>query len=114
MWKIYTIEKMHAVICRAWKNRIKRRDLYDYVFYLFKGTAFNQRHLRARLMDSGYIAEDAECSLDEIKRILRERFDKIDFSQARKDVEPFIRDTSVLDIWSTEFFKQITDELKAI
>ena len=65
-------------------------------------------------MDSGYIAEDAECSLDEIKRILRERFDKIDFSQARKDVEPFIRDTSVLDIWSTEFFKQITDELKAI
>lgn len=106
--------KIHAVICRAWKNRIKGRDLYDYVFYLSKGTAFNQRHLRARLMDSGYIAEDAECSLDEIKRILRERFDKIDFSKARKDVEPFIHDTSVLDIWSAEFFKQITEGLKAI
>ena len=26
--------KLHAVICRAWKNRIKGRDLYDYVFYL--------------------------------------------------------------------------------
>ena len=106
--------KIHAVICRAWKNRIKGRDLYDYVFYLSKGTAFNQRHLRARLIDSGYIAEDAECSLDKIRIILRERFDKIDFSQARKDVEPFIRDTSVLDIWSTELFKQITEELKAI
>lgn len=106
--------KIHAVICRAWKNRIKGRDLYDYVFYLSKGTAFNQRHLRARLIDSGYIAEDEECSLDEIRIILRERFDKIDFSQARKDVEPFIRDTSVLDIWSTEFFKQITEGLKAI
>lgn len=106
--------KIHAVICRAWKNRIKGRDLYDYVFYLSKGTAFNQRHLRARLMDSGYIAEDAECSLDEIKRILRERFDQIDFSKARKDVEPFIHDTSVLDIWSAEFFKQITEGLKAI
>ena len=52
--------------------------------------------------------------MDKIRIILRERFDKIDFSQARKDVEPFIRDTSVLDIWSTEFFKQITDELRAI
>ena len=93
--------KIHAVICRAWKNRIKGRDLYDYVFYLSKGTAFNQRHLRARLIDSGYIAEDEECSLDEIRIILRERFDKIDFSQARKDVEPFIRDTSALDIWNS-------------
>jgi predicted nucleotidyltransferase component of viral defense system len=24
--------KIHAVICRAWKNRVKGRDLYDYVF----------------------------------------------------------------------------------
>lgn len=26
--------KIHAVLCRAWQNRIKGRDLYDYVFYL--------------------------------------------------------------------------------
>ena len=42
------------------------------------------------------------------------RFDSIDFLQARKDVEPFIRDTSVLDIWSSEFFKQITEGLKVL
>ena len=42
------------------------------------------------------------------------RFDSIDFLQARKDVESFIRDTSVLDIWSSEFFKQITEELTVL
>ena len=106
--------KIHAVICRGWQSRIKGRDLYDYIFYLSKAVAVNQRHLRARLIDSGYISENQECTLEEIKTMLKNRFDSIDFLQARKDVEPFIRDTSVLDIWSLEFFKQITEGLKVL
>ena len=106
--------KIHAVICRGWRSRIKGRDLYDYIFYLSKAVTVNQKHLRARLIDSGYISENQECTLEEIKTMLKNRFDSIDFLQARKDVEPFIRDTSVLDIWSSEFFKQITEGLKVL
>lgn len=106
--------KIHAVICRGWQSRIKGRDLYDYIFYLSKAVTVNQRHLRARLIDSGYISENQECTLEEIKMMLKNRFDSIDFLQARKDVEPFIRDTSVLDIWSSDFFKQITEGLKVL
>ena len=106
--------KIHAVICRGWRSRIKGRDLYDYIFYLYKAVTVNQRHLRARLIDSGYISENQECTLEEIKTMLKNRFDSIDFLQARKDVEPFIRDTSVLDIWSSDFFKQITEGLKVL
>lgn len=106
--------KIHAVICRGWQSRIKGRDLYDYIFYLSKAVTVNQRHLRARLIDSGYISENQECTLEEIKTMLKNRFDSIDFLQARKDVEPFIRDTSVLDIWSSDFFKQITEGLKVL
>ena len=106
--------KIHAVICRGWQSRIKGRDLFDYIFYLSKAVTVNQRHLRARLIDSGYISENQECTLEEIKTMLKNRFDSIDFLQARKDVEPFIRDTSVLDIWSSDFFKQITEGLKVL
>jgi len=106
--------KIHAVICRGWQSRIKGRDLYDYIFYLSKAVTVNQKHLRARLIDSGYISENQECTLEEIKTMLKNRFDSIDFLQARKDVEPFIRDTSVLDIWSSEFFKQITEGLTVL
>ena len=106
--------KIHAVICRGWQSRIKGRDLYDYIFYLSKAVTVNQKHLRARLIDSGYISENQECTLEEIKTMLKNRFDRIDFLQARKDVEPFIRDTSVLDIWNSEFFKQIMEGLKVL
>lgn len=105
--------KLHAVICRAWQSRIKGRDLYDFVFYMSRSTPVNLKHIRQRLIDSGFITEDVECSLDEVKQMLNDRFDSIDFGQAKQDVEPFIRDSSVLNIWSAEFFKQITTGLTA-
>ena len=104
--------KIHAVLCRAWKSRIKGRDLYDYVFYLSRGSAVNQKHLRARLLQSGFISEDMECTLPELRHMLYERFDTIDFRQAKQDVEPFIRDTASLNMWNADFFKQITARLR--
>ena len=104
--------KIHAVLCRAWKNRIKGRDLYDYIFYLSENTVCNQKHLCARLLQSDYITESDSCSLTEIKAMLKKRFESIDYTQAKQDVEPFIRNVSVLDIWNADFFKQITDGLK--
>jgi len=105
--------KIHAVICRGWKSRIKGRDLYDFIFYLSRGVSVNRMHLRQRLIQSGYITEDSDCSLEEIKDMLKKKFDNIDYSQAKRDVEPFIHDPSVLDVWCKEFFYQITEDLTA-
>ena len=104
--------KTHAVLARAWRSRIKGRDLYDYVFYLSQEATVNIPHLRQRLIDSGTIEQDTSCSLEDVKQMLCDRFDTIDYSQAKQDVIPFIRDTSVLNIWSADFFKQITSNLK--
>lgn len=103
--------KIHAVLCRAWQNRVKGRDLYDYVFYLSKGASVNSKHLRERLLQSGYISADCKCTLPEIKGMLRDRFNSIDYAQAKQDVLPFIQDPSSLDIWSSEFFMAITESL---
>lgn len=105
--------KLHAVICRAWKSRVKGRDLYDYVFYLSRNTPVNLKHLNARLLDSGFEGAREDLSLDEIKEILRRRFESIDFNQAREDVIPFIKNPSAVDIWSQDFFAAITENLKA-
>lgn len=106
--------KIHAVICRAWQSRVKGRDLYDYIFYLSRGAKVNRMHLRERLLQSDYISTNTECSLEEIKEMLCRRFDSIDYYQAKQDVIPFIRDASALNIWSAEFFKQITENLNTI
>jgi predicted nucleotidyltransferase component of viral defense system len=104
--------KIHAVICRAWKNRIKGRDLYDYVFYLSRGTAVNLAHLSARLTQSGYFSEARQITIEDVKEILRQRFVNIDYAQAKKDVVPFIKNPGALDIWNPDFFLQITESLK--
>ena len=106
--------KIHAVICRAWRSRVKGRDLYDYVFYLARRTPVNLKHLRERLLQSGYIAEDTSSTLEDVKKMLFEKFENIDYEQAKGDVEPFIRDDGMLTLWSADFFKQITEELLAI
>lgn len=104
--------KIHAVICRAWGNRVKGRDLYDYVFYLAKGATVNLPHLKARLVDSGFIQNDFDLTGDTLKQILNKRFAEIDFEQAKQDVIPFIKDKSWLDLWCAGFFEDATMRLK--
>ena len=104
--------KIHAVICRAWKNRVKGRDLYDYVFYLSRGTAVNLKHLTARLAQSGYIPEGKQITIEDVKEMLRKRFANIDFVQAKQDVLPFIKNPGALNVWNADFFCEITGSLK--
>lgn len=106
--------KIHAVICRSWKSRVKGRDLYDYIFYLSRKSKYNLPHLREKLIDSGFIDKKTKLDNDDIKRILIDRFNEIDFEAAKNDVVPFIKNTNVLDIWSKEFFVDITTNLLSI
>lgn len=103
--------KIHAVLCRSWKNRIKGRDLYDYVFYLSRDVPVNMEHLQARLIDSGAITPDAPFNKTVLKEMLEERFDSLDFRSAKEDVSPFIKDQTSLSVWCSDFFKQITQQL---
>lgn len=104
--------KAHAVICRAWKNRVKGRDLYDYVFYLSRGAALNTEHLKARLVQSKAWKAEEPFTISDARKLLCARFDEISYEQAKEDVLPFIRDPASLALWNADFFKQITEGLK--
>lgn len=104
--------KVHAVLCRGWKNRIKGRDLYDFVFYLQRGALLNLENLRQKLIQSNVLKDGDSLSLEEVKRMLCERFDNIDFEKAKDDVRDFIKDKDALNIWSSSFFKAISETLK--
>lgn len=103
--------KIHAVVCRSWKNRIKGRDLYDYVFYISNNIPVNIKHLKERFVDTGFLNRDDDLTLDILKDILKDHFNKIDYHNAKEDVIPFIKDPAKLDIWSADFFKKITNNL---
>lgn len=103
--------KIHAVIARNWKTRVKGRDLYDYIFYLASNTPVNLKHLESRLKQTDNISEDEHLTLTALKDMLGYRFEQIDISQAKKDVMPFIKNVESLDLWSAEFFKNITENI---
>jgi predicted nucleotidyltransferase component of viral defense system len=103
--------KLHAVLCRAWKHRIKGRDLYDYLFFLKQGTKVNLPHLKMRLVETKRWSEEASFSLEDLKKLLHERFQAMDFELAKADVRNFIDDPKELELWSTDFFQSLTDHL---
>lgn len=100
--------KIHAVLCRAWQNRVKGRDFYDYLWYLARGTKVNLRHLQKRLEQTCKWNETETLSLKKLKEMLCIRFSEINFENAKQDVLPFIKDPSKLDLWNKDFFSSVT------
>ena len=104
--------KIHACLCRNWKTRVKGRDFYDYVFFLAMGAKVNLVNLKAKLVQSNYIPEDYNLTIENLRALLTERFSNMDFTQAKEDVLPFVKDKTKLDIWGKEFFIEITKQLQ--
>lgn len=102
--------KIHAVLCRAWKNRIKGRDLYDYIFFLSKQVPVNLKHLQSRLENSS--ALEKSFTNETLIEMLNKRFETMDFEQTKQDVLPFITDPSKLSLWSKEFFIDMTQYIE--
>lgn len=102
--------KMHALLCRSWKTRVKGRDFYDYVWFLSKTIPVNLAHLAQRMKQTGHLSADAVLTEKDLKKRLHVRFATVDFNQAKKDVLPFIRNPQAVELWSADFFSAITDD----
>ena len=72
----------------------------------------NLKHLESRLKQTKTIDENIKLTRNLLIDMLKKRFDQIDYDIAKSDVRPFIKDQSSLDLWSREFFKSITEQIK--
>lgn len=99
--------KIHAILAREY---VKGRDLYDYVWYLQHGISWNQTLLKNALIQTNSIETGHHFDTDEAKALLIKRFSEIDYDIVKRDVLPFLRHSSAIDVWSSDFFKQITED----
>jgi predicted nucleotidyltransferase component of viral defense system len=110
--------KIHALLCRAWATRPKGRDWYDLVWYVANNIPLDINHLNSRLHQSCKWLDTNEIILPElinqenILKLLEDRINKLDIESAKKDIRPFTKDASELDIWSHDFFLQITKRIQ--
>ncbi|MCK5915614.1 MAG: nucleotidyl transferase AbiEii/AbiGii toxin family protein, partial [Deltaproteobacteria bacterium] len=94
--------KMHALLFRQWKNRVKGRDWYDFEWYVKQGVELNLDHFAGRALQSGNLENDSLHKADFLD-LVQKKMQQLDVESAHQDVVRFIRDPSQLEIWSQEF-----------
>lgn len=106
--------KMHAILCRNWKNRVKGRDWYDLVWYCANHPELHLSHLEQRMRQSGHWNRVETLTQKNFGELILLRIDSVDIEQAKLEVLPFARQPQVLDIWSKDFFREIVGRIKPV
>lgn len=103
--------KVHAVLCRAWKNRVKGRDWYDLAWYAGHAPRLRLSHLECRMRQSGHWTDTRP--LDELawRGLMEARIASLDIRQARDEVARFVVDPRSLEVWSHDFFRAAVQEI---
>jgi len=104
--------KMHAILFRTWKNRVKGRDWYDLVWYAANHPKLNLAHLEQRMRQTGHWKGEAALSPAVFRDLLLETIDRLDVNQARKDVAPFVKNQQMLAFWSHDFFQDVASRIQ--
>lgn len=103
--------KMHALLYRKWKNRVKGRDWFDFEWYVRRGCQLNLAHFCERARQSGDL-ESATLQQAEFIAMLQGRIRTLDVDSARQDVVRFVKDSAALNIWSHDYFLQLGSMVK--
>ncbi len=106
--------KLHAILCRKWKTRVKGRDWYDLAWYAGRYPEVRISHLESRMRQSGDYRDHEPLTPDRLQHLLRQAVDDLDVERARREVAPFIVDQRALGVWSRDFFRQIIPRIRSI
>ena len=101
-------EKMHALVYRVWKNRVKGRDWYDFEWYVRHNVPLGFMHLAERALQFNNEVLDEETFILRLK----EKLASANMNQVKSDVLPFVRNPRELEIWSNDYFVQLADMIK--
>ncbi len=106
--------KIHALLCRPWMERVKGRDWYDFVWYVSQKIPVNLNHLKERLFESGAWKKQAAFNKNELLKLLESKIVETNFTKAKNDILPFIRDSDSVEIWSKDFFLAVMKKLQTL
>jgi predicted nucleotidyltransferase component of viral defense system len=104
--------KMHALLFRKWGRRVKGRDWYDLVWFVSQEIPLHLEHLTSRMRQTGDWELETPVSRQDWERMFGQAIAELDVQAAKRDVLPFVRDASQLDVWSAEFFSALVDMVK--
>lgn len=105
--------KLHALLFRKWKNRVKGRDWYDLEWYIKKGIPVHLNHFLQRAKDTGDWQSE-NITPQQVIALLKEKINTVSVEQIKVDVVRFIKDDKPLTIWSSTYFNDLIEKLSFV
>lgn len=106
--------KMHALLFRQWKNRVKGRDWYDFEWFVRRGTQLNLDHLKERSVESGHWDKEKVFDYGALLSILKSRILHLDIELAKADIQRFIQNPMELKIWTRQYFLDVMEQIQVV
>ena len=63
------------------------------------------------MIQSGHLKQNEQVTREKFLALIMEAVDKLDVNQARREVEPFVKKTDALEVWSREFFQDVVKRI---
>lgn len=100
--------KMHALVFRQWKTRVKGRDWYDFEWYVRRNIPLNWSHLHHRILE--FTGQD--MLRPEFEELMMQRLATTNIEDVKRDVLPFVANPYELDFWSNDYFLELASRIQ--
>ena len=105
--------KMHALLFRKWKGRIKGRDWFDMEWYVKSNIPLHLEHFVIRSIQSGDWNKES-MTREEFTQLLIDKIDQVSMDDIKEDIVRFIPDDNPLEIWSGDYFKELAKRIRFV
>ncbi len=103
--------KLHAILCRNWKTRVKGRDWYDLVWFVSKQIRCPLACLESRMRQSKHWTKSEPLTVQVVTELLIDLIERFDIKAAKQEALLFIDNKAEVEIWSRDFFLHCINEI---
>lgn len=89
--------KMHALLCRTIRTYIKGRDWYDLIWFVKNSIPCELHCLKNKMVQTGHLNLSEALDKKKVIDLLSEKIKAINFSLAKRDIEPFLKNSRQKD-----------------
>lgn len=103
--------KMHALLFRKWKGRIKGRDWFDLEWYIRRNIPLHLDHFLIRSIQSDDWTKET-ITKEEFLDLLIHKINRVSMDEIKDDIVRFIPDDKPLEIWSKNYFYDLVKHIR--
>lgn len=106
--------KMHAVLFREWKGRVKGRDWYDWYWLVSQKNILSLQRLAIHMRRAGTLQNDEILTRKRFEQLMLDKIERLDFTSAKADMQPFVTNSAQIADWSADLFRHLLVQTKTI